>query len=103
MKVIQYIKGSEGRGKAKEVLFQRIESKPSIELLGQAILLNDNAEIDPNAEKFHEILTNYLESKTKYQCGSCGFELKSLHWQCPGCNEWGFIKPIDPFIKEVDG
>ncbi|MDC1436407.1 tetratricopeptide repeat protein [Gammaproteobacteria bacterium] len=103
LKVIQYIKGSEGRGKAKEVLFQRIESKPSIELLGQAILLNDNAEIDPNAEKFHEILTNYLESKTKYQCGSCGFELKSLHWQCPGCNEWGFIKPIDPFIKEVDG
>ncbi len=101
LKIIKYIKDTESREKAKEILFQRIEANPSIDLLGQAILLNDNTESDPNAEKFHEILASYLESKTKYQCGSCGFELKNLHWQCPGCSEWGFIKPIDPFIEDV--
>ena len=101
LKIIKYIKDTESREKAKEILFQRIEANPSIELLGQAILLNDNTESDPNAEKFHEILTSYLENKTKYQCGSCGFELKNLHWQCPGCSEWGFIKPIDPFIEDA--
>lgn len=101
LKIIKYIKDTEGREQAKKILFQRIEAKPSIELLGQAILLNDSTENDPNAEKFHEILTRYLESKAQYQCGSCGFELKKLHWQCPGCTEWGFIKPMDPFIEEV--
>lgn len=101
LKIIKYIKDTEGREQAKKILFQRIEAKPSIELLGQAILLNDSTENDPNAEKFHEILTRYLESKAQYQCGSCGFELKKLHWQCPGCTEWGFIKPMYPFIKEV--
>lgn len=103
LKIINYIKATEGREKAKEILFQRIERNPSIELLGQAILLNDNSENDPNAEKFNAILMRYLKSKTKYQCDSCGFKMKNLHWQCPGCSEWGLIKPIEPFSEELKG
>ncbi len=101
LKIVNYIKDNEGREKAKEILFQRIERNPSIELLGQAILLNDNSENDPNAKKFHEILIRYLRSKTQYQCDSCGFKMKNLHWQCPGCSEWSFIKPIEAFIEEA--
>lgn len=38
----------------------------------------------------HKILAN----KPEYQCGTCGFSGKSLHWQCPGCREWSTITPI---------
>ncbi|PCJ41417.1 MAG: hypothetical protein COA71_07585 [SAR86 cluster bacterium] len=98
--IIAYIKSTEGKDKARQLLFQRIASSPSIELLGQAILLNEKTESDSTAVKFNQILEEFLENKSRYQCGSCGFDLKNLHWLCPGCNEWGFVKPIDSIIEE---
>jgi len=35
-----------------------------------------------------------LTDKPGYQCVSCGFSGKSLHWQCPGCKHWSSTKPI---------
>jgi lipopolysaccharide biosynthesis regulator YciM len=35
-----------------------------------------------------------LESKPVYQCTHCGYAGKYLAWQCPGCSQWGKIKPI---------
>jgi lipopolysaccharide biosynthesis regulator YciM len=40
-------------------------------------------------------LTNkLLADKPDYQCVSCGFSGKSLHWQCPGCKSWSSVKPM---------
>jgi lipopolysaccharide biosynthesis regulator YciM len=40
-------------------------------------------------------LTNkLLMDKPDYQCISCGFSGKSLHWQCPGCKQWSSVKPV---------
>jgi lipopolysaccharide biosynthesis regulator YciM len=40
-------------------------------------------------------LTNkLLADKPEYQCVSCGFSGKSLHWQCPGCKQWSSVKPV---------
>lgn len=40
-------------------------------------------------------LTGQLElSKPVYHCQRCGFSGKSLHWQCPSCQNWGTTKPI---------
>jgi lipopolysaccharide biosynthesis regulator YciM len=35
-----------------------------------------------------------LIDKPDYQCESCGFSGKSLHWQCPGCKQWSTTKPV---------
>jgi lipopolysaccharide biosynthesis regulator YciM len=35
-----------------------------------------------------------LADKPEYQCVSCGFSGKSLHWQCPGCKNWSSVKPV---------
>lgn len=40
------------------------------------------------------LMKNLLSNKPDYQCTSCGFSGKSLHWQCPGCKQWGTILPI---------
>lgn len=29
-----------------------------------------------------------------YRCGHCGFAGRKLHWQCPGCQQWGSIAPL---------
>jgi lipopolysaccharide biosynthesis regulator YciM len=40
-------------------------------------------------------LTGQLQlSKPVYNCQRCGFSGKSLHWQCPSCQNWGTVKPI---------
>lgn len=35
-----------------------------------------------------------LADKPDYRCVSCGFSGKSLHWQCPGCKQWGSVKSV---------
>jgi lipopolysaccharide biosynthesis regulator YciM len=35
-----------------------------------------------------------LADKPDYRCISCGFSGKSLHWQCPGCKQWGTVKSV---------
>jgi lipopolysaccharide biosynthesis regulator YciM len=35
-----------------------------------------------------------LADKPDYRCVSCGFAGKSLHWQCPGCKQWGTVKSV---------
>ncbi|MHB1947453.1 MAG: lipopolysaccharide assembly protein LapB [Gammaproteobacteria bacterium] len=35
-----------------------------------------------------------LADKPNYQCVSCGFSGKSLHWQCPSCKQWSSVKPL---------
>lgn len=40
------------------------------------------------------LMRKLLKNKPDYQCTSCGFSGKSLHWQCPGCRQWSTIKPV---------
>jgi len=35
-----------------------------------------------------------MDKRPAYQCNQCGLEVKTLHWQCPGCNSWNSIKPL---------
>jgi len=35
-----------------------------------------------------------LADKPDYQCVSCGFSGKSLHWHCPGCKKWNSVQPV---------
>jgi lipopolysaccharide biosynthesis regulator YciM len=34
-----------------------------------------------------------LADKPDYQCTSCGFSGRTLHWQCPECKQWSSVKP----------
>ncbi len=35
-----------------------------------------------------------LEDRPIYKCVHCGFDAKSLHWQCPSCKNWNTVKPV---------
>jgi len=47
------------------------------------------------------LMKKLLGNKPDYQCSSCGFSGKSLHWQCPGCKQWGTILPIYSLEEEL--
>lgn len=40
------------------------------------------------------LMKNILSDKPDYQCDECGFGGKTLHWQCPGCKQWGTMLPL---------
>lgn len=48
------------------------------------------------------VLERFMESNPHYRCENCGFELRNLHWCCPGCNCWGMVRPIDDLIPSVE-
>lgn len=47
------------------------------------------------------LMKKLLANKPDYQCRSCGFSGKSLHWQCPGCKQWSTILPIYSLEEEL--
>lgn len=40
------------------------------------------------------LMKNIMAHRDDYQCTSCGFSGKTLHWQCPGCKEWSTMLPV---------
>ncbi len=46
-------------------------------------------------------LTEHLVGEMPgYHCRQCGFQGKSLHWQCPSCKSWNTVKPISGIDAE---
>jgi lipopolysaccharide assembly protein B len=43
-----------------------------------------------------EVTRHLLARQPVYQCEHCGFEARSLHWQCPSCRCWGSVVPVQP-------
>ena len=40
-----------------------------------------------------------LADRSGYECRFCGFQGKSMHWQCPGCRHWDTTAPRLNTIK----
>lgn len=39
------------------------------------------------------LMQKLLSDKPNYQCHTCGFSAKLVHWQCPGCRQWDSVRP----------
>lgn len=48
-----------------------------------------------------KLMKKVLANKPAYQCTSCGFSGKTLHWQCPGCKQWSTTLPIHALEEGV--
>lgn len=55
---------------------------------------------DTQAQATHRavlgVVRHLRERHAEYQCDSCGFVARRLHWQCPSCKHWGSINPVQP-------
>ncbi len=93
-----YIREDEGEEAAIRFLSGYLHAHPSLEGLDRMVGLSlqaDNQVGTDSLRILQQILNKILESRAAYQCVSCGFTAKTLHWQCPSCKSWSSIKPRD--------
>ncbi len=108
--IAEYLQKENGDQQALEFLLKQLAGKPSLRLLLQTLSLSEDENNCGNEGQnennndaivlYKKVLAEYIDSKAQYQCMNCGFELKSLHWQCPSCSRWGSVKHVMGILGE---
>lgn len=89
------IKEQKGEKAAAEYLSKQLARSPGLGLLLRCIELNAKLPKGQSAQFLDSLrphIQHLLDDKPLYQCSHCGFEAKTLHWQCPSCRHWSTIK-----------
>lgn len=50
--------------------------------------------ISPELQSVRDTLKKMVDVSARYRCGHCGFDGRSLHWQCPRCRQWDAMQPL---------
>lgn len=82
---------------AEAFIEEFLHRRPSLRGMDRLIDINIKHAKEPVQEKLHilkSVTSQLLEDKPVYSCHVCGFNGKTLHWQCPGCKRWDTVKPI---------
>ncbi|MRI34481.1 lipopolysaccharide assembly protein LapB [Endozoicomonas sp. OPT23] len=88
---------SRDEGFALEFLTEQLRRNPSLKGLNALIDLQLYKPADGSLTSLRllqEVIDKMLEGKAAYQCHSCGFSGKEMHWHCPRCLDWGTITPV---------
>jgi len=94
----QYLAKDEGIEIAENYLKAQVLDHPSLKGIYELIRLHILEAEEGKAKESLKILLllteEQLKTKPHYRCQKCGFESKTLYWQCPSCKRWGTVKPI---------
>lgn len=88
---------TEGHCAAVHYLINQLKQRPSLKGFNYLIELHLNHTAKNTWESLqllHGLMKKLAHSKPVFRCQQCGFSGKSMHWECPGCQQWGTIKPI---------
>lgn len=91
------IKKLHGDRAAGEYIAEQLAVHPSIKGLLKLIELHikhASETAKPSLIMLQDVVTKLVKNKPVYHCNHCGFDSKTLFWQCPSCKNWGSIKPI---------
>jgi lipopolysaccharide biosynthesis regulator YciM len=91
------IRQEDGDAAAVSFLTGHLQKKPSLEGLEHLLDLPLQGSSDAPADilnMLRDLINKLLEEQQAYQCQSCGFGTKAMHWQCPSCHAWSSIKPV---------
>jgi len=90
----QVIEIQEGIEQAQHYLQQQLAQNPSIE--GLHTLLSLGTISNPVLVLLvHDVTEQILKHERRYLCQHCGFSGKTMHWHCPGCQQWSTIRPTE--------
>ena len=90
---------AEKQGEAEAVKFMTAELKKhptvtGVDHLIQYALTQAQGSSRESLISIKELTGKLLKTRTPYKCCQCGFDAKSMHWQCPSCKNWNTIKPV---------
>ncbi|MET1253694.1 lipopolysaccharide assembly protein LapB [Aliikangiella maris] len=93
----EQIESEQGDIAAGHFIAEQMAQHPSIKGLLKLIdiyLRHASDSARPSLQMLQDVVGKLLQNKPVYHCNRCGFDSKSLFWQCPGCKTWGSVKPI---------
>jgi len=97
--MLQSVALQDENSRARQLLSSGQERQASLRgLAALAGLLSETDDIavaKVTAGTIQRALTGIVEALPVYHCESCGFEARKLHWQCPSCQQWGVVRPIE--------
>lgn len=90
-----------GNQAAQQYLQQQLHAHPSVECLHALIALGEssNSILVPLIRNITAIL---MHNGHRYSCQNCGFSGKTMHWHCPGCKQWGSVKPTEIHLSTLE-
>lgn len=91
------LRKQEGDEKAADFITEFLRKRPSVRGMDRLIEINLQRSHDTardNLQVLKDVTSQLLSNKPIYKCNACGFNGKTLHWQCPGCKNWNSMKPI---------
>ena len=80
---------------------RRYPSLRGISLFINLYISNAEGRAKEDLTILQNLMNKLLSDKPDYQCSTCGFSGKSMHWQCPGCKQWSTILPLYSLEKAV--
>ena len=97
------IRQQEGDAAASDYLAGYIAQTPSMAGLIRLVELQCSNPGLRDEDLLHSVrnhLHRLVAERVNYQCSKCGFQAKTMHWQCPSCRSWSSIKRKPLLEKE---
>lgn len=97
LELARLIRSTEGDSNAIQFLNKQLEHTPYLDgvlaLLGMQVSQADGG-MRINLQRLQSMIELLLSKRPHYRCENCGYEAKSLSWNCPSCKKWDNMKPI---------
>ncbi len=88
-----------------EIFDSAFQSNPSsIVLLRdyiEAIIDNRVAADQQSMRRVLGTLDQFLADRPTHECSQCQFQVHRLFWQCPSCQQWETLKPVEPYAEKT--
>ncbi len=93
----KWLQQEKGKRVAANFIAEYLRKRPSLRGLDRLIELSMEMVSETERENLlllKELTSKLLDKKPIYVCKCCGFKGKVLHWECPGCQSWGSVRPV---------
>ena len=82
---------------AHDLLSHYLRDRPSLAGLNKVITLQLprlSPDIASDVMSLQNLVQRLIEKRLNYQCSSCGFSGRQLHWRCPSCKSWDQMEQV---------
>ena len=82
---------------AQDMLSHYLREHPSLAGLNKVIALQIphlSSDIASEVTSLQSLVQRVLKKRFNYQCSSCGFSGRQLHWRCPSCKGWDQMERV---------
>jgi lipopolysaccharide biosynthesis regulator YciM len=90
--LVDHLAANGSEQEAEKVLLKLVNEAASLPALHRLLQFREldtaDSQISADYRLLRHVTGKSLSDRTGYECRFCGFQGRSLHWQCPGCRSW---------------